>query len=229
MALHQPGIEPGSVPWQGTILPLDHWCCVNKFHIDVDFSKTCDTLQHFSQLAESLLLINYTIFSGKKLSQQIKRGIPSEGDTPVRKVNHNRTNIETSVFFNYFVGAALRSEHAKKNVEQHTLGMNDEVWDQTASSSENKEMWSTRWQGDGLKEKKSWIQEWNDISYEIVNYKITWLCRFLHFRNLHTLIELSFCDSNWIYVKSLLCLMLNLSTNGSSAVNFLSTYDMDHS
>ncbi|RID55473.1 hypothetical protein BRARA_G02731 [Brassica rapa] len=24
--LHQPGIEPGSVPWQGTILPLDHWC-----------------------------------------------------------------------------------------------------------------------------------------------------------------------------------------------------------
>ncbi|KAH8934581.1 hypothetical protein BDL97_18G090600 [Sphagnum fallax] len=22
--LHQPGIEPGSVPWQGTILPLDH-------------------------------------------------------------------------------------------------------------------------------------------------------------------------------------------------------------
>ncbi|XP_010548802.1 PREDICTED: uncharacterized protein LOC104820128 [Tarenaya hassleriana] len=25
--MHQPGIEPGSVPWQGTILPLDHWCC----------------------------------------------------------------------------------------------------------------------------------------------------------------------------------------------------------
>ena len=24
--LHQPEIEPGSVPWQGTILPLDHWC-----------------------------------------------------------------------------------------------------------------------------------------------------------------------------------------------------------
>ena len=22
--LHRPGIEPGSVPWQGTILPLDH-------------------------------------------------------------------------------------------------------------------------------------------------------------------------------------------------------------
>ncbi|KAL4379171.1 hypothetical protein GQ457_02G035220 [Hibiscus cannabinus] len=24
--VHQPGIEPRSVPWQGTILPLDHWC-----------------------------------------------------------------------------------------------------------------------------------------------------------------------------------------------------------
>ncbi|KAJ0105381.1 hypothetical protein Patl1_18544 [Pistacia atlantica] len=24
--MHQPGIEPGSVPWQDTILPLDHWC-----------------------------------------------------------------------------------------------------------------------------------------------------------------------------------------------------------
>ena len=28
--MHQPGIEPGSVPWQGTILPLDHWCFVRK-------------------------------------------------------------------------------------------------------------------------------------------------------------------------------------------------------
>ena len=26
LRMHQPGIEPGSVPWQGTILPLDHWC-----------------------------------------------------------------------------------------------------------------------------------------------------------------------------------------------------------
>jgi hypothetical protein len=24
--MHRPGIEPGSVPWQGTILPLDHRC-----------------------------------------------------------------------------------------------------------------------------------------------------------------------------------------------------------
>ena len=29
--MHQPGIEPGSVPWQGTILPLDHWCFDEMF------------------------------------------------------------------------------------------------------------------------------------------------------------------------------------------------------
>ena len=29
--MHQPGIEPGSVPWQGTILPLDHWCVLKKY------------------------------------------------------------------------------------------------------------------------------------------------------------------------------------------------------
>jgi hypothetical protein len=28
-SMHQPGIEPGSVPWQGTILPLDHWCLMS--------------------------------------------------------------------------------------------------------------------------------------------------------------------------------------------------------
>ncbi|CAN1269038.1 hypothetical protein LINPERPRIM_LOCUS13430 [Linum perenne] len=27
-SVHQPGIKTGSVPWQGTILPLDHWCCM---------------------------------------------------------------------------------------------------------------------------------------------------------------------------------------------------------
>ena len=24
--MHQSGIETESAPWQGTILPLDHWC-----------------------------------------------------------------------------------------------------------------------------------------------------------------------------------------------------------
>jgi hypothetical protein len=28
--MHRPGIEPGSVPWQGTILPLDHRCDVTR-------------------------------------------------------------------------------------------------------------------------------------------------------------------------------------------------------
>ena len=29
--LHQPGNRTGSVPWQGTILPLDHWYDVFDF------------------------------------------------------------------------------------------------------------------------------------------------------------------------------------------------------
>ena len=33
LKMHQPGIEPGSVPWQGTILPLDHWCFVVQLMI----------------------------------------------------------------------------------------------------------------------------------------------------------------------------------------------------
>ena len=38
--LHQPGIEPGSVPWQGTILPLDHWCfATSKRHYKMLYFK----------------------------------------------------------------------------------------------------------------------------------------------------------------------------------------------
>ena len=33
LRMHQPGIEPGSVPWQGTILPLDHWCFVEHAYL----------------------------------------------------------------------------------------------------------------------------------------------------------------------------------------------------
>ncbi|KAI4306394.1 hypothetical protein L6164_029675 [Bauhinia variegata] len=48
--MHQPGIEPGSVPWQGTILPLDHWCTDDWFAtiyiIDIIVSSTKRPLQH---------------------------------------------------------------------------------------------------------------------------------------------------------------------------------------
>ena len=44
--MHQPGIKPGSEPWQGTILPLDHWCfcfldsiCRQSFHCSEDDAK----------------------------------------------------------------------------------------------------------------------------------------------------------------------------------------------
>ena len=48
--MHQPGIEPGSVPWQGTILPLDHWCYIFAtislfiFIIYKSSLNSCDTI-----------------------------------------------------------------------------------------------------------------------------------------------------------------------------------------
>ena len=60
--LHQPGIEPGSVPWQGTILPLDHWCfdvvckifllliCTQK-----NFNQSTSTLKKSGHTAPSLI------------------------------------------------------------------------------------------------------------------------------------------------------------------------------
>jgi hypothetical protein len=41
--MHQPGIEPGSVPWQGTILPLDHWCSSGNLEV-VFYTFTCTIL-----------------------------------------------------------------------------------------------------------------------------------------------------------------------------------------
>ena len=31
--MHKPGIEPGSIAWQATILPLDHLCISNILKI----------------------------------------------------------------------------------------------------------------------------------------------------------------------------------------------------
>ena len=60
--LHQPGIEPGSVPWQGTILPLDHWCfdVVSKTFILLicthkNFSQSTSTLKKSGHTAPSLI------------------------------------------------------------------------------------------------------------------------------------------------------------------------------
>ena len=31
--MHKPGIEPGSIAWQATILPLDHLCVQLIYHL----------------------------------------------------------------------------------------------------------------------------------------------------------------------------------------------------
>ncbi|KAJ0028617.1 hypothetical protein Pint_34943 [Pistacia integerrima] len=60
--MHQPGIEPGSVPWQGTILPLDHWCsllCVMTcMHIKYQYFFFNQT-EVLLQSTLSFLLINH--------------------------------------------------------------------------------------------------------------------------------------------------------------------------
>ena len=39
--MHKPGIEPGSIAWQATILPLDHLCIsiISKVSINIYFLK----------------------------------------------------------------------------------------------------------------------------------------------------------------------------------------------
>ena len=64
--MHQPGIEPGSVPWQGTILPLDHWCyCVasrSKYLIfDIHFPHTSNTHNHNLKKKIYHIILSYTI------------------------------------------------------------------------------------------------------------------------------------------------------------------------
>ncbi|CAN1269035.1 hypothetical protein LINPERPRIM_LOCUS13427 [Linum perenne] len=46
--MHQSGIEPRSVPWQGIILPLDHWWFLllvlyDILHIVIETSKACSS------------------------------------------------------------------------------------------------------------------------------------------------------------------------------------------
>ena len=54
--LHRPGIEPGSVPWQGTIPPLDHRCVSNvswthQFTVDLQYVR-------FSELKTSKIWLS---------------------------------------------------------------------------------------------------------------------------------------------------------------------------
>ena len=53
--MHQPGIEPGSVPWQGTILPLDHWCLV--WHYNFLFLKMQEEAAIFGDLKTYLSIM----------------------------------------------------------------------------------------------------------------------------------------------------------------------------
>ena len=44
-AMHRPGIEPGSIVWQATILPLNHRCLI--YTILIVWTKFCSSTQFF--------------------------------------------------------------------------------------------------------------------------------------------------------------------------------------
>ena len=52
--LHRPGIEPGSVPWQGTILPLDHRCLGFIASSAINFSSHDTRLAIFGFIKHSI-------------------------------------------------------------------------------------------------------------------------------------------------------------------------------
>ncbi|VDM84531.1 unnamed protein product [Strongylus vulgaris] len=73
--LHQPGVEPGSVPWEGTMIPLHHWIGTEpdvpsqKEEEEIAFVRKVDLLEailgfvgkYDAGLKKTLLLQNYQI------------------------------------------------------------------------------------------------------------------------------------------------------------------------
>ena len=74
--MHQPGIEPGSVPWQGTILPLDHWCyCEINFIKAIKFDDRTTFIQHKGNMPAS---VKIALFNHKSKLQLKRRTSPYE-------------------------------------------------------------------------------------------------------------------------------------------------------
>ncbi|CAL1368469.1 unnamed protein product [Linum trigynum] len=76
--MHQPGIEPGSVPWQGTILPLDHWCLLDGFpHFYYQFYKHV-SFPNFTTNPSS---------RRKSVTERTKQGAPGRAEKELKREN----------------------------------------------------------------------------------------------------------------------------------------------
>ena len=111
--MHQPGIEPGSVPWQGTILPLDHWCldefCRNSF-LQIRFlSCTSELLyKHHVNSLSSRAVVNCTNLHDKLTDRQIIRRF--------YKYNHTSYGLYNIWIITYlWTRADLKLEHMLGN------------------------------------------------------------------------------------------------------------------
>ena len=51
--MHRPGIEPGSIAWQATILPLNHRCLF--YTILIVWTKFCSSIQFFLKLRTKIM------------------------------------------------------------------------------------------------------------------------------------------------------------------------------
>ncbi|KAF8116269.1 hypothetical protein N665_0020s0120 [Sinapis alba] len=88
--MHQPGIEPGSVPWQGTILPLDHWCLL--FTV---YSKTLENSSIQRTLSKGTGLLHAAISSGNQMSAKDPTSAYANFFTAQNAPAGNRTRVCT--------------------------------------------------------------------------------------------------------------------------------------
>ncbi|KAK3019330.1 hypothetical protein RJ639_003861 [Escallonia herrerae] len=99
MEMHQPGIEPGSVPWQGTILPLDHWCHLEwrgiwKLEMAIPVFRSCP-VPHSHKSCHSFSSFDSRVSSIS--SFQRKRCLVSSCAAPSQPIAPARSDVSLSV------------------------------------------------------------------------------------------------------------------------------------
>ena len=108
--LHQPGIEPGSVPWQGTILPLDHWCFL--------FVTFITKRKLFDENKREMLRLKFSTWSTHSCSSNIcmgqlpvvTEGVVGSGNMAV-PIFRGRTSIPQSLPAFHSFGPSLPGLH----------------------------------------------------------------------------------------------------------------------
>ena len=122
--IHRPGIEPGSLPWQGSILPLDQRCNDSEV-IDVRYSKVCS--KWIYRKLQSILnnILNFldlkSCFNGTKSQAQrtLSDCMENPGIDPgASRMLSERSTIWASLPFLRFeisLSEGIRFDHCRKD------------------------------------------------------------------------------------------------------------------